>query len=124
MNYTISFTFRTDSSQDPLSAQLGFNSPSAITLTGNEAVQLSSSTDSLPPLEYLIVQQSKIAVQSHGATGGNTVSVNVSFSTSGSAIAGTMKLLGNASASVHYQFVGYANAGSIQPGNFAIPLPN
>ncbi|MGN4190362.1 hypothetical protein ACS0Y6_31105 [Burkholderia gladioli] len=124
MEYTISFTFRTQSSQDKLSAELVFNAPSYISLSNNDAVQISSSMGATPPLDNLLVQKSQIQVQTHGATGGDTVSVRVSLSTSGSAIGGTMKLLGNTQASVHYQFAGYDNAGTINLGSFSIPLPN
>jgi hypothetical protein len=129
MEYTLSFTFETNNENDILAAELKITDSNTISLASNpnehQQIQIQPAQYAMPPLSIVVTPKS-ISVQAQQNTPGNhqSVAVTVCVNAVGTQLKGNLILLGNAPATVHYQFVGYGESNNIGPGAFVIPFPS
>jgi hypothetical protein len=125
MEYTIAFSFTTESGADTLSAQLTITDGNMISLENNQPVQISPVWSATPPLTAFNLGQKSLALTAAQNTSGSPQSIKVTlpFKAVGTSLSGKFESAG-APVTAQYQFVGYANSGRIATGNFTIPFPN
>jgi len=127
MEYNVAFTFSTLNEADTLSAQLTLSGSNAVSLTGNQPIQVQQITSDVPSaaLDPLNVLQKSIAIQAAKNTDGNAqyVKVVVPIKTGDSNLTGNFPYSGTP-VKLQYKFIGYSAAGSISVGDFSIPFPD
>ncbi|MEM4989820.1 hypothetical protein V8G57_20700 [Collimonas sp. H4R21] len=125
MEYTIAFSFTTENGADTLSAQLTITDSNAISMDGNQPIQIGPVWSATPPLTAVGVAQKSLSLTAAQNTTGSPQSIKVTlpFKAVGTSLSGRFESAG-IPVNAQYQFLGYANSGRIPTGNFTIPFPN
>lgn len=125
MEYTISFSFTTESGTDTLSAQVTITDKNTISLDTDQPIQIGPVWSATPPLTAVSFAQKSLALTAAQNTSGNPQSIKVTLPINavGNSLSGKFESAGVV-VNAQYQFLGYSNSGRIAVGNFTIPFPN
>jgi hypothetical protein len=125
MEYLIAFNFTAEAA-DGITAQLNLTDSNSFEFDRGVQVQQYWPTIPVPPLKSATVGAKGISIltQDGGSSGQQGIRVTLQVSANGSTLSGNIPFMGGPQVGVSYQFVGYANQGSLQVGNFSIPFPS
>ena len=124
MQFTMAFNFSAENSAGII-AQLNLTDSNTFMLDQGVQLQPYWSSIPVPPLNFLSLKAKSISVSTAngGESGQQGIRVTLVVTANGSTLSGNIPYGGGPQVAVSYQFVGYADQGSLPVGAFSIPFP-